>query len=157
MLAREIAEKLTSNRVDNINKLSVALKERLTLIHKGHTPEYINEAFEKKPEVFRTVSSHYFNAYGLTGSLSYSERRPDNIPAITEKEANSILYLKNALEDAETDYKKIKLEIETALLSLRTYKKIQEDFEEAAPFLTQKTCAALAVNLQELKNKLKAE
>lgn len=57
--------------------------------------------------------------------------------------------------DQRKQYVETKDAIIVALNTLRTYKKIGESLPEAIPFLPNKTTTALALNLDELRNKIK--
>lgn len=54
-----------------------------------------------------------------------------------------------------TEINSLKSEIEQALLSLVTFKRVSENFPEAVPFLPKIQNTSLVVDLSNLRNKIK--
>lgn len=88
-----------------------------------------------------------------------------SVPSITDytqafepdpAEAKELMKLLNKMEDAQSAHIQLKLDIKTALLSLRSFTRIREQFPEAAKYLPvgNVTTTALTVDLSSLRKKL---
>ena len=141
VIASEVAKKLTENKSKNIEKLNVNLKTEFQKIYLKRLPKEVYETFEKFPSYFNARSYVQLTGNGFDWQslsflkpLPYSER--SFVP--NEQEAEKLLKMKNEVDKAKNEKDKLVSEIETALIGLRTYKRVQENFPEAFELLPNK-------------------
>lgn len=125
------------------------------------TPTEIKELAGKYPEYFEfqdRIGFYGTNGFGYenykiegriiskAGIISYTSISPEN--------AKKLKKLDDEIQDKRKELEDLVRELEILLYSLRTYAKVTEQFPEAVPFLPFKTTSALAINIQDLRNKL---
>lgn len=137
--ARIIAEKMCDKKLAAFEKAKLNVSKVVTELRKKEIPQNVLRFFKKHPGYFQRSTEIRFEGHGLsftyltmTESLPYQRNR---LLHLTSDTANKIKDALKARDKAEEEYKGLKSEISTALLSLRTYKRITEAFPEAAKHL----------------------
>lgn len=156
--AREIAVKLTEYQQKELEGVTTEANKYFTEVYLSTLPECLKEAFEKYPLFFRGRSSFQLCGNGFNWqSVSTSKSVPyiNNTFSPSKEEAAKLLLLINKVEAKRSELKRLIIEIEVALNSLKTFKRISESFPEASNYLSYKVNTALAVNLSEIREKLK--
>lgn len=114
-IAEDIADKMMKPMVDHQIAQETKMKEYCTLIILGKTPVSIQKAFKANPEYFQYLSY----AYLCNGNAQiYVSVEPYKVP----------------LNNRSYRYECTKESIVSTLLSLRTIKRVIEQFPDAAPF-----------------------
>lgn len=156
--AQEIAVKLTVNQQKEYDKARKETQTFFTEKYLATVPDEVKNLFEKYPSYFDSSKEFQLQGNGFNWQyvqtlkeVPYSKRTYSPDP----KEAEKLLKLLNTEDCKRAELKKLRSEIEIALNSLRTFKRINESFPEASQYLTIKTSTALAVNLSEIREKLK--
>ncbi len=158
-IASEVAVKLTAKKQDEIKKLDLKLKEQFEAVYLKSLPKDVVSAFENAPNYFNTSNSVQVSGNGFNWqSLGFTKKMPvlrNCSYQLSDKEATLFLKKYNEIEYKKSKCRDLIYEIENALVSLRSYKKISETFPEAIPFLPEKITTALAVNISDIQDKLK--
>lgn len=156
--AQEIAVKLTTNQQKEYDKARKETQTFFTEKYLATIPEEVKNLFEKYPSYFVSRKEFQLQGNGFNWQyvnalkeVPYSNRTYSPEP----KEAEKLLKLLNIEDEKRIELIKLRSEIEIALNSLRTFKRINESFPEASKYLQIKTSTALAVNLSEIREKLK--
>lgn len=160
--ARQIAEKLCERKLSAFNNAKANLEKVVTAIRKKQIPLSVMKAFKEHPKWARTGSYISFSGHGISyQGVTMTESLPhtgNNVLDLTSESADKIKVLIKAKERAKEEYDELKSEISTALLTLRTYKRITESFPEAAKHLA-KPVAYLppAIPIESIMKKLKGK
>lgn len=161
-LAEVIAKKLLAKKLSEVDSLINKIKQIAIDSYTESIPiEVINFSSTRK-EWLRRCYSLKLVGYGLdyyyvssnhpllfSGDASYIFHAP------TKEIAEELVLLIQQKETLQSHYNKLFENTKAALLNLRTYKNIREQFPEAAEYLPQTdgvTTTALAVNLTDLRS-----
>lgn len=156
--AGEIAVKLTANQQKEYDKARKETQTFFTEKYLATVPEEVKTLFEKYPSYFDSRKEFQLQGNGFNWQYvnTLKEVPCSKITYSPEpKEAEKLLKLLNIEDVKRNELKKLRSEIEVALNSLRTFKRINESFPEASKYLSIKTSTALVVNLSEIREKLK--
>lgn len=158
-IAKEIAKILTAKKADKVEKMEKSFSNKVLAAYNKSLPQSIRAAFKSHPQYFRGGS--YINLSGNGWShrqVSLGDRvvhPKDGAYWSPQAEVNQMLTkLDYEIQDAKKEIATLVTEIESALLSLRTYKRIEEKFPEAFKVIPEKVSTALIVNLDEVRAKL---
>lgn len=158
--AQEIAVKLTETHKKDYDKACKETQSFFTEKYLATIPEEIKTLFEKHPSYFTSRKEFQLQGNGFSWQyietlkeVPFSKRTHSPEP----KEAEKLLKLLNTEDEKRNELRKLRTEIELALNSLRTFKRINESFPEANKYLIIKTKTSIAVtlNLSEIREKLK--
>ena len=162
IIAKEVAVLLTKKLKEKADWLEIDLKNSVTSMYKISVPEIVVKISNDMPEWFRYRNTVIVQGNGFSyqhvsttenvickADLSYPILTP------TPEQAKILIDLKTNFEDANKNYSEVLQEIEQALISLRTYKKVEENFPEAFIHLPNKIPTSLTVNLSDIRNKIK--
>jgi len=158
VIASEVAIKLTAKKQEEINLLRTELREEFESIYLKTIPSEVLKCYEKFPNYFEarnevSVSGNGFNYQRLFFTKKLPTSSSHYLPNSVDCE--SLLKKENAIQDKSKEISKLRTDIEVALFSLRSYKRIIEQFPEAEPFLPEKISNALAINISDIQSKLK--
>lgn len=157
--AEEVAVKLTAKQQKEYEKARLETQTFFTEKYLSTVPEEVKNLFEKYPSYFDSRKEFQLQGNGFNWQYVHTLKE---VPCSKRtyspgpKEAEKLLKLLNFEDLKRSELKKLRSEIEIALNSLRTFKRINESFPEARPHLTIKTSTALAVNLSEIRDQLKS-
>lgn len=158
VIASEVAIKLTAKKQKEINLLRTELREEFESIYLKTIPTEVLKCFEKFPNYFESRNEISVSGNGLNWQrLFFTRKLPVNSGTYlpNKVDAESLLKKENNIQDRNKEILKLRTEIEIALFSLRSYKRIIEQFPEAQPFLPEKISNALAINISDIQSKLK--
>ena len=156
--AEEIAVKLTATQQKEYDKARKETQTFFTEKYLATIPEEVKTLFEKYPSYFESRKDFQLQGNGFNWQYVNTLKE---VPCAKRtyspepKEAEKLLKLLTVEESKRFELEKLRSEIEIALNSLRTFKRINESFPEASKYLSLKTSTALAVNLSEIREKLK--
>jgi len=158
LIATEVAEKLTDKkRLEIVN-----LKTDLSLVFEGivlkSIPDEVIKLYKKYPNHFETKRSFQLCGNGFEYQyLGVTKDIPHYKSSFTPNEEDSKLLINklNEIKDLKKKYDELFKEIEITLFSLRTYKRVEENFPEAFLLLPNKTTYAVALNISDLRQKIK--
>lgn len=159
--AQAIANKMTEAKQKKVSELYDDYINAVKEAYEMQLPKEVMAFFQKFPSYCETTTSikldsHGFNReyVGIKGALPSTTGYSAELD-LNAKLADRLNKLRNKWDAATKAYKKLNLDIKTALLSLKTYKAIRENFPEAVPFLPERETMALAVNFSEIRKELK--
>jgi len=157
-IAAEVAEKLLSKQVLELQGLKEDLKQKLENIILSTIPKEIKDFYKKYPSYVETRQSFQLSGNGFEYQYLNTKNHIPSFKSSFQPNESDALLIKNSLneiKDKEKEYKKLFSEIEIALFGLRTYKRVEENFPEAFVFLPNSISNKLVVNISDLRNKIK--
>jgi len=157
-IATEVAGKLLSKQVLEIQTLRKELEYKFDEIYLKTIPKEVVELFKKYPNYFYTRRNFQLSGNGFNWkSVSTSKDLPSINGSFIPNATDAVILLDaiNIIDTKKSEYHKLTSEIENALFSLRTYKRVQENFPEAFVFLPNSISNKLVVNISDLRNKIK--
>ena len=135
-VATQVTAKLKQKIEDAEKEMSVAVTEML----KAKIPAEIVEAYKKHKEYVRDQGYVYLNSNGyshrhvkLTETIPYTGSSYLN--ALTNKEVVPLDKIEQKKDKLQEKYKRTYQEIESTLIGLGTYKRVQEQFPELYKYL----------------------
>lgn len=165
-LAKIISEKLTIKLDKKINKIQKELSEYVSEIYYNKIPAKVIELNKEFPEYISKGKRISFFGNGLNGEeFKFISPLPckstdDSFYGIRINDLNQdaskkLIELDNKCEALKAQKLQLKQSIYNALLQLVTYKRIIEQFPEAAPYLERKDAYALAIPVEDIREQLK--
>jgi hypothetical protein len=164
-LAATIARALTVKSKQKWDQLVKAYKLKIYDHYMKQTPKAVLKCFGLHPEWFETLDNIRFSGHGFSEEYVGVEKKviANNYGSrarlqLTAEIANDLKDARTASENAEKHYYALKTEIENALLSLGTTKRIAERFPEAIKYLPvagSSVSMALIPDLNKLQTKIK--
>jgi hypothetical protein len=137
--AEEVARKLTQKKYSSITELQKELSGIAQEQYLSSIPKDVVEIYKKHPSFFRTESSVYARVEGIGMywvSLGTSVPKGDRTTFdMTGPIAEKYVALKNKIDSETEAVKKLKADIESTIIQLRTYKNILATFPEAAELI----------------------
>jgi len=158
--AEFITRDLLKERLKNIQELKDQRQKKLTEWYNEALPKEVKAFFEKFKNYCRRTTSVNINAVGHMPGRSYtiaestSPKYGTDFLELNESDAQWLTDINNKIDDQKNEYELLRNNILAALKSL-SRKQLIEEFPEVAPYLGAKTSTALAVNLVDLRKKLK--
>ena len=156
-IATEVAEKLIQKKGLELIELKESLKLKFEDIVLKSIPKEVIDFYKKYPNYVETRQTFLLSGNGFDYKYLYTK---NSIPSFkssfipNERDAIILHGLWNDISNKEKEYKKLLSEIEIALFSLRTYKRVKENFPEAFVFLPNSVSNKLVVNISDLRNKI---
>lgn len=124
-------------------------------------PDDILKLYNTYPNYFKKTTSTRIDAPGLSGNYnSYSlgtalPEKHGSCLVISAKDAEPIIEFDNIDVSMGKEIETLQANIESALLSLRTYNKVQKEFPEAFKLLPPSSVnTGLAINIKDIRCKL---
>jgi len=157
-IAAEVAEKLLSKQVLELQGLKEDLKQKLENIILSTIPKEIKDFYKKYPSYVETRQSFQLSGNGFEYQYLNTKNHIPSFKSSFQPNESDALLIKNSLneiKDKEKECKKLFSEIEIALFGLRTYKRVEENFPEAFVFLPNSISNKLIINISDLRNKIK--
>jgi len=162
-LANKIARKMTLVTAENVTRLKSEYQNAVTDSYMATIPKAVMEVFEKSPNYFNSCYSikligNGWN-YETVSSVGHIPSDDGGYPNFepTKKISDSLKKMKHAHEDAKLAYEKLLSDTENALLSLRTFARIKENFPEAEKYLPPPMSNAVMINLDSIQDRLKKQ
>lgn len=162
VLADTIATKLCEKKYQAYESSEKIVKETTYKIYKKKVPKDIMTFFTKHPKMVKCTS---YITIALSNykyfSINLYEKLPDlscimnDNQIFTQSEKESLYTMQEKSKDLLKEYKEVKKEVELALLNLNTTKRIAENFPEAIPFLPTSEKYEIAIDLTQIRKKLK--
>ena len=149
-IAQEVADKMVVPALAQVEVAHKKLQDAMLVIMQGRTPQIIKDAFAKNPEYFDTIEKVYVKGNGFTGQeiktserfISQSGKYSTTIQP-TEAECKILWDLYVDWEKHNKECVELQSSIFNTLYSLKTYAQVGKNFEEAVPFLPEKTSTEL--------------
>jgi len=159
-IAEYVAKQMVSEKKRLLQEKKDVLKSTCTEMYKRQIPKEVLSLWKNTPVWLKTTYSVRLNGDGFSYECQDIEElpRPNNrepFLAFENNEAETILSARNEIQKMNTEINSLKSEIEQALLSLVTFKRVSENFPEAVPFLPKIQNTSLVVDLSNLRNKIK--
>ncbi len=158
-LARQIAKKLTQKKYDALTKTKKELSDYAYEIAKSTIKKDVFDFYLKNKMYFKTSTSITFVGPGLNHENVHINEIPSNgswnvTKLASDKEAKSIVEFLNSIKTQKKQINELFLEIESALLGLKTYARITENFKEASKYLPIKENKEISINVSQIIKKL---
>lgn len=159
-IAEAIAKQLTAPKRAEIAELRAAFKTFVTQKYIESLPAGILAATKFK-DFFNTTSQTRLVGEGLPlgykwYALAGTYPKNEAVVHVNPQDAQTVLRYENQLETLNQQANDLEREIGNALLNLRTYKNVEQEFPEAAALLPVKENSAIAINLKDIRCKLDA-
>jgi hypothetical protein len=164
--AQRIARALTKKTYDKWKKAEAAVPQYVTALYESKMPADVKKFVKDHPEYISTTPTIYLDGVGL--GYNVSERASKCMPRnsgggsscrmkLTNEEAETLVQLRRAKQDAEKAWEDLYRDTTNAILALGTHKKIAEQFPQAANLLPDSPAKVMALipNLDGLAAKLK--
>lgn len=156
--AKQVAIKLLEKKLAEVTEAENKIQFFITDIAKKSIPRLAYELLESHKEYLKTTSYKYLRGEGVQRweQVKLLESVPNNdIPLeLTKVQADKYIQLQRKHKDLKEKYNTLLVDVETALIKCGTYKKVQELFPEAAPYLP--TVYALpALNITDIRKRIK--
>ena len=156
--AKQVATKLLEKKLAEVTEAENKISFFVTDIAKKSVPRLAYELFETHKEYCKTVQYKYLEGEGLQRweQCTLLEKIPNNESPLklTKIQADKYIQLLRKHTELKGKYKGLFLDVETALLKCGTYKKVQELFPEAAPYLPT-IYAPPALNIADIRKRIK--
>lgn len=158
-IAEDVARQLCAEKQSEIKALKAQLKATVTSHYEAILPKDVLAFFKKYPSFVSTDSSVRIYGSGIDYRyFNFTQPMPsgDNCKLeIDDISANYLTGLLNTIQDQEKSYNQLLKEIQLALINLRTYNNVREQFPEAGKILPiQQTSTAVMVNVADIRCKL---
>ena len=156
-IAEQTANLLLAKKTEELKEVAKELSNVVTKVIERNIPLEISAGSKKNPEYFTFTRNFCLSGNGFNYLSVFTHKRlpcAGNNFRPNEKDAKEIMLVSNKFDNMVDEIKKLKLEIETAIFNLRTYKAVEENFPEAFLLLPKVTNSAIMVNLSEIRNKL---
>jgi len=161
-IAEEVAQKLTAQKQREIKEMKGRLGMAVTLAYESTIPKEVAILFDTHKDWMKKVSSVRLHGRGFNyETINLSKVLPSKKEEYSSQNMNvekeyGDKWIKDhqLIEKAQKELKTLVAEIENALIGLKTYKRVEENFPEAAKFLPQKGNTAIAINLSHIRNQL---
>ena len=159
-IAKYVAGKLTDKHKKEIEKVHNELKEMAYDAYSKKIPKDVLLAFEKnkswmyKCESIRAVGNGFNHEYLYLSKQLPSKDGSYVTVQFDEKTSDKLRKHKNLLNSLNKKQEDLFDEIETALIRLGTFKKVEAEFKEAYIHLPKTVSQALVVNIDKIREKL---
>jgi len=158
-LTYQIIEKLVSPITEKIKQNEQLLCDIASKIMIDKCPKEVikiwNFVDKKYIRSNNSINVAYLGSYYYCYfDLSYPSK-DDCINIVDIETANKFQDIVNNNIDLRAKSKKLSKELEITILKLSTYARIKEQFPEAAAFLPSEQKMEIALNIQDIRNKLK--
>jgi len=162
-ITEEVAIKMTVKNAEEIEVLKKELNDKAIEFHIANTPKEILEMYAKYPSYFKRATQFRLGSDFSYKYVESSVKLPyegdscfnNNYINFTNKEETKLVKLHYKIIDAEKALKDLRQDIKIALYSMRTYAKVEKEFNEAFKFLPKKIITAVSVDLGSIRKKLK--
>ena len=160
-ISEGVANKLVAKKREEYQALCLAQREYADKLVINQTSAEVMKAFEKFPEYINSQICFKADYPGFGhGSFNTTKNLPcresSNYIDISEEEAKILLDMIDECKSVRKSIDELYLECKNTLLSLKTFKRVEEFFPEAAKFLPKNSASYLpAVNISKLQEKLK--
>ena len=114
--------------------------------------------WKQKSEWLQTSSSIYFNYLGQHDYCNFTKSIPKKQSTILIEDQEIAVQIQSIVNENISLRKKSKelsAELEITILKLSTFARIKEQFPEAAELLPDEKKSEIAINIQDVRNKLK--
>lgn len=156
-VAQKVAQQLISERQTEIENLSNELNRKAYEIYLDTVPKQVLDIFKSNSSYFKNSKKFYVQGVGLnTTGIDFDVYTPyvSQYFTLCEKDANIFVKLINNIQAKQKELNEFKIQIEVALLNLRTYNNIEKQFPEAAKLLPIQQTTAIMVNIKDIRCKL---
>lgn len=159
-LASEIAKQVTAEKKKQWLDAETILRKTTREFAEKNIPSDVLKFQKKYPKLISSSSSEQFTNVDLNFKRFYFDKYiPNYFPSyvpISDEDAKTLKNMSDNVDKLKKEQADLYKEIEIALLSLKTFKVVREEFPEAAKFLPEdkKISTALSVNLNDIRKKL---
>jgi len=158
-IAKEVAKGLTANHLAQIEKINEKIATIAVSEASIQTPQEVKDFYKKHPSYCNVRTSIYLRGENMNQAWVQVPALPWKgdgstliLPAETGAKVQKLELKKRGIEKSMYELRK---QIEQTVISLRTFKKVQEAFPEAAEFLPKGEAVYLpVVNLDVIRKEL---
>jgi len=159
-LTKQIVKKLvypiTEKIEENDGKISTIIQKYVL----KDCPKEVIHLWEKKSNWIHTANNISFNYLGQYSWCYFPKRQDTPIQksqiTIEDREvAEQIQFILNDNIDLNKKLRELSKELEVTIFKLATFARIREQFPEAAELLPDETKREIALNIHDVRNKLK--
>jgi len=156
-IAAEVADKVTAKLKEKIQDAEFEMQKAVTEMLKAKVPKEVLEQYKKYKEYFRERTHVNLNNNGYSNRyVKLTESLPSTdstyISDLTNKEVAPLDKIEQKKEKLKDKYNRTYQEIESTLIGLGTYKRVQEQFPELYKYLPS---AAVSTGLMIVPEKIR--
>lgn len=156
-IAENVAKELTKKLDGKIKEHQADLRAVVTDIAKSSIPKDVLACYKKHPSYFNDRQK-----VSLCGNGLHYDEVPllDKLPIDyyykpNEKDSASILARLNNISKLKKEAEELENDIYVALVALKTYKRVEQEFPEAVQYLPESSqCVAIAIPMKDLRGKI---
>nr|DAJ08476.1 MAG TPA: Nucleotide modification associated domain 5 [Caudoviricetes sp.] len=157
-IAENVAEELTKKLDEKIKEHKKDLEKVAGNIYVKSLPKGLMEAYDKFPKYFNTRCSIQLVGNGANYETIWLDKEYPSVEyryTASEKDTKSILGRYDTIKKLEKEKKDLETNIQEALLALKTYKRVEQEFPEAVQYLPESSsCIAIAIPMKDLRGKI---
>lgn len=160
-IAENVAYKLVMPKKTKLKERNIEFSKKITELCWDRVPVEIITLFKTHPSYFRTAS--IFRPTGNGWNSQYLDLF-EEVPSIRGnnfyfemeiKTSNALLKEYNRNKDQKEQIEELQRDLVNTLLNLKTYKAVTENFPEAAEHLPKIVNNTVALNLSDIRNRIK--
>jgi hypothetical protein len=156
-IANEIAIKMCENINTQIEECENVKRELVKKAVWEKIPENVKKLWETNSEYIKSEKYIQVFVMGEYNAVSLKESIPFNKNTrhlLNEKDSNNFVLLNQKIETLSDLKRKTINEIEKTLVTLGTYKRINDSFPEAIPFLPKIVNSEMIIDIFTIRNKV---
>jgi hypothetical protein len=160
-IANDVAIKMTATKREVVKLKKQFYKEFIYNELRNQIPKNILDFYEQNPRYVKTynyvrISGNGFNYECVVLDKSLPSPNSNTFEFLpSEKTAKTLLGLKLEFEKLGKETDDLFMELQNALIGLRTYNSVNENLPEAFEFLPTIKTTTLQLNISDLRKKLK--
>lgn len=158
-IAEDVSVKLMEKQNKKLVEYKNEIQELITQEYEKTIPENALAFFKSNPEFCKSTSSLTLIKNGFNYERVILSRKlpckADGYFTPEDKAISKIRKWIDSISDKQKEYEKLKQEVYNAILSLKTYNRVKDNFPEAYEFLPEKINTSLAINISDIQSKLK--
>lgn len=160
-IAEEVAAKLVAPKKEKLETRQKQFSEHITELCLNRIPSDIIVVYDELPKYFQTTC--FFRPFGNGWNMQHLELT-ERLPSLNGnsfsfemevKTSNALLKEYNRNKDQKEQIEQLERDLVNTLLNLKTYKAVTENFPEAAEHLPKIVNNTVALNLSDIRNRIK--
>lgn len=157
-IAENVAKKLTEKLDEKIKDNQGDLEKIAGRIYENSLPKGLMDAYAMFPKYFSTRRSIQLVGNGANYESIYLDKEYPSIEyryTASEKETKSMLGRYDNIKKLKKEKSELEINIQEALLALKTYNRVEQEFPEAMQYLPESSsCVAIAIPMKDLRGKI---
>lgn len=157
-IAENVAKELTKKLDEKIKEHQDDLEKIASEIFEKSLPKGLMEAYSKFPKYISTRGGFQLVGNGADYELmSFGKQLPSIKSSFQAslKETQSLIGRYDNIKRLKKEKSELETNIKEALLALKTYKKVEQEFPEAVQYLPESSsCVTIAIPMKDLRGEI---